>query len=78
MFNILSCYMPFSMVMKLQLYIIKDDVTMAYGEVEVELHEFLILTLDKGEEWSASQSSHLTLGTCKPLPVSQKDGWTPC
>jgi hypothetical protein len=45
--------------------------------MEVGLHEFLILTLDKGE-WSASQPGHLTLGEERPLLISQKDGWTPC
>jgi len=44
--------------------------------MEVELHEFLILTQDKGE-WPVSQPGHLTLGKGRPLLVSQKDGWTP-
>jgi len=44
--------------------------------MEVELYEFLILTLDK-DEWSASQHGHLALGEGRPLLVSQKDGWTP-
>ena len=73
MFTIWSHYMPFSLVMKLQLYIIKDYVTKAYGEMEAELHEFLILTIDKGE-WSAPQPGHVTLGKSGPLLVSQKDG----
>ena len=59
--------------MKLHLYIIKDYVTKAYGEMEVELHEFLILTLDKGE-WSASQAGHLTLGEERPI-TPFPEGW---
>jgi hypothetical protein len=65
--------MPFSLVMKLQLYIIMHYVKKAYGEMEVGLHEFSILTLDKGE-WLASQPGHLTLGEGRPLLVSRKDG----
>jgi hypothetical protein len=45
-------------------------------EMEVELHKFLILTLDKGE-LPGSQPGHLTLGKGRPLLVSQKDGWAP-
>jgi hypothetical protein len=44
--------------------------------MEIKLHEFLILTLDKGE-WLASQPGHLALGEERPLLISQKDGWTP-